>query len=568
MAKHFAYGADRGEDGAGRKPWAAQAEAKREEREAEERERLAAQQAASAGEWTTEGEQSAAQVAERQASVQAARERAAEAQRAALEAQAAAEAAAAAAAAAAERAAQTAAAEGVAAGEAGALGAAGEGADSVSDAPQGAFEGARASLASDATMVASSASVSAEDAPGAGDAADEEEEDNPLMDLDDVPIRRRRSKKSIKRMKRLRVLKVVGIFVGVIAVIVGGVAFAINSSIARGRAAFEETMQKAVEVKTNTVTYDGKTYELNEHMVSVCFIGFDNRTTNSAGVEVSGQSDTVLVVALNTDTGEAKGILIPRDSMVPVDIYVGGNYAGEETMQICLQYAYGESPEQSSELVAGAASRVLDGMPIDYYFTLNIEGVGPINDSIGGVTLTPTQSVPSVGIVEGQETTLLGTKAERYVQWRDTSDPDSSAKRATRQVSYLRAFASEVLDTAKTNPSLIIDLYNTASDYTWTNLGIDEFSYLATTMLNAGVTSFDFTTLEGEWGSDGTYAQLTLDSDNVYRTVLDTYYHEVADSSSATTAATGDAAAAEGSTSADAAGASADASDGAVAASN
>lgn len=527
MAKHFAIGADRGEGG--RKSWAAKAEAAREQREAEDRERISEQQVAASGESMTDGERAAAQVAgealeqaasrsddqvlEQQASVLEARERAEAARKAALEAQAAAEEAA--------RAAEIAMQQ--ASAEAGVL---------TSAEPIG--------------PVQSSAPGSSEDAQGVGVAADAgadagadvdvatDVEDNPLVDLDNVPVRRRRSRKSIKRIKRRRLLKIVGIFVGVIAIIVGGVAFAINSSIARGRAAFEQTMQKAVEVKTNTVSYDGKTYELNENMVSVCFIGFDNRTTNTDGASVSGQSDTVLVIALDTDTGKATGILIPRDSMVAVDTYVSGSYVGQQTMQICLQYSYGDTPEQSSELVAGAASRVLEGMPIDYYFTLNIEGVGPINDSIGGVTLAPTQSVPSVGIVEGEETTLLGANAERYVQWRDTGDPNSSSKRAARQISYLQAFASEVLDTAKSNPALILDLYNTASEYTWTNLGVDEFSYLATTMLNAGVTSFDFVTLEGEWGTDGTYAQLTLDQDSVYRTVLATYYHEVCDAAATT----------------------------------
>ena len=305
-------------------------------------------------------------------------------------------------------------------------------------------------------------------------------------------------------------------------------AIYINQSIARGRKAFDDSMSQAIEEKGKTVVYNGRTYALNEHMVSVAFIGFDNRTTNSAsGNDVAGQSDTIMVVALNTDTGKATGIVIPRDSMVDVDTYISGNYNGTHAMQICLQYSYGSTSEESSELVARCASRVLYGMPIDYYFTLNVEGVGPLNDAVGGVTLVPVQSVPIVGISEGVETTLYGKTAERYVQFRDTSTLTSSLDRQRRQVSYLKAFTSKVLQNATGDPAALLSLYQTAQDYTWTNLGFDQFSYLASTMLAKGMTSFDVVTLDGEMSEGETYAEFHLNQDAVYQTVLDTYYTPV-----------------------------------------
>lgn len=341
--------------------------------------------------------------------------------------------------------------------------------------------------------------------------------------LEDIPHRHHR-----RRRKRHRGLKILGVVVLVLALAVGGAALAVQQSIERGRQAFQDSMQKKVDENANTVQYDGHTYALNENMVTVAFIGFDNRTTNStSGNEVEGQSDSIIIVALNTDTGKAKAIVVPRDSMVPVDMYVSGNYAGQSTMQICLQYSYGSTPEESSQLVTQCVSRVLDGIPIDYFFTLNIEGVSPINDAIGGVTVVPTQSVGTVGIEEGKEITLMGDEAEAYVRYRDVKDPNSSLERQDRQVSYLKAFMGKVLKAAKTNPALVVDLYRTALNYTWTNLGVDEFSYLASTMLGKGVSSIDITSLKGEMGSKDNHAAFTLDQDDVQRTVIDTFYHQV-----------------------------------------
>lgn len=69
-----------------------------------------------------------------------------------------------------------------------------------------------------------------------------------------------------------------------------------------------------------------------------------------------------------------------------------------------------------------------------------------------------------------------------------------------------------------------LDLYNTASEYSITNLGINEFSYLATSVLQSGVSSLEVTTLPGEMQQGEKYAEFYLDKSAVYETVLDTYY--------------------------------------------
>lgn len=387
----------------------------------------------------------------------------------------------------------------------------GAGVDSASDAQNGAQ--------GEAGEQAEASVLGADDAPKSVG-----ETEWPSID-EAAPQRRRRSEESIKRIKRrrrIRTLLIVLLVIGAVAA--AGWGF-VNHSVNQGKKKIEEKTEKVIKAKGDTITYNGKKYELNKHMATVAFIGFDGRD-NDDGTQ-KGQSDTVMVVALNTDTGEARGIVIPRDSMVAVDTYSNGSFAGQVTEQLCLQFAYGTDGDNSSALTAAAASRVLDNIPVDYYYTLNIEGVAPINDSIGGVTLVPTQTVPGTSVVEGQETTLFGTTAEKYVQWRDTTNLTSSLDRTARQVSYVQAFASKVLSSAKSNPAMLISLYQAMGDYTWTNLGLDEFSYLATTMLEHGLTSFDVVTLQGTMQQGDTFAEFYLDQDNVKQTVVDTFYHPV-----------------------------------------
>ena len=197
------------------------------------------------------------------------------------------------------------------------------------------------------------------------------------------------------------------------------------------------------------------------------------------------------------------------------------------TMQLCLAYAYGDGGELSSQYTASAVSRVLYNMPVNYYFALDMDGVGALADAIGGVSLTPTQSVPNTNIVEGEPTVLFGSNALKYVQWRDTSVLTSSLDRQARQSQFVETFCKQALSSAQGNVGTLVNLYTTASNYAVTNLGLNEFSYLASSVLATGITSVDMTTLQGTMQQGDKFAEFYLDKTNVYETVLNVYYHEV-----------------------------------------
>ena len=338
---------------------------------------------------------------------------------------------------------------------------------------------------------------------------------------------RKRKRSHSKRKKRIRI--------ALVALVGGGTAWGIMSTIKAGEGAIHEASQaEDIQTVENAVTYDegktvkynGHTYALNENMVSICVIGFDRTAPAEVG-EKAGQADAVLVMALDTETGEATAIGLPRDSMVEVGEFVGDAFIGLDKMQLCLAYSYGDGRETSCQYTTTVASRMLYNMPISYYFALDLSGVGPLNDAIGGVALTPLQSIPNTAIVEGEDTVLFGSNALRYVQWRDTSVLTSSLDRQARQVQYIKAFAAQALGMAQGNVGTLLDLFNTASEYSITNLGVSEFGYLATSVLSSGITNLNVTTLSGEMQHGEKYAEYYLDKNSVYETVLDVYYRQV-----------------------------------------
>lgn len=335
-------------------------------------------------------------------------------------------------------------------------------------------------------------------------------------------------------MRRLRVVLIVLLVIGVLAF---GAAFAINRMIEEGARAMREasqpediqTVEEAETVDDGlTVEYQGKTYRYNENVVSIVVMGYDRRQDVSVTGK-AGQADAIMVVALDTSTGLMRVIGVPRDTMVDVDENVGDAFIGQDKMQIALAFSYGDGYESSAENVVRAVSRVLYNMPMNYYLALNMEGVGPINDAVGGVALTPLATIPNTGIYEGSTMTLYGTNATKYVQYRDTSQLDSSLQRQARQSQYLQAFFSQAISSAAGNPTVLVGLYQTALQYSTTNLGLDEFSYLATVLLSHGMSQLDVVTLGGEPVKGEQYVEYHLDQQSVYETVLDVFYTPVED---------------------------------------
>ncbi|MGN0261344.1 MAG: LCP family protein [Eggerthellaceae bacterium] len=271
------------------------------------------------------------------------------------------------------------------------------------------------------------------------------------------------------------------------------------------------------------VEYKGKKYALNEDMVSVVFIGYDRNEVADPALK-AGQADTVIVLALDTKTGKATAINVPRDSMVEVGEFAGDAYIGQDTMQLCLAFSYGDGAETSCENVTTSVSRTLYNMPMSYYVALNVAGIAPLNDAVGGIELNALQTIPGTDIVEGQTTLLMGDNAERYVRYRDTSALSSSSDRQQRQMQYITAYAAKALSGSDGESASLTDLYDLASEYSVTNLGASQFAYLASVMISHGITSLDSVTLSGETVEGSQYIEYQLGKDAVYQTVLDVYY--------------------------------------------
>ena len=286
-----------------------------------------------------------------------------------------------------------------------------------------------------------------------------------------------------------------------------------------------------------TIEYKGHTYVYNENVVTMAFLGVDKRELGKAENHTStnGMADTDIVVAIDKVSGKTSMIAVPRDTMVDVDVFdKDGNFKKTKEMELCIAYAYGDGFGTSCKNVTKSISRILYNVPIDKYFALDLNGIQPINDSIGGVKVQSLYDLPDYGVKKGDTVHLTGDLTEAYVRTRDMDNLNASLNRTQRQVQYLNAFADKVRGSVTSDFSVITNLYNTASDYCTTDLTVSNVTYLGSLLLQKGVTDFQSYTLEGKMKAvdnkefkNYVYAGFYPDKDSLMQTVLDVFYTRI-----------------------------------------
>ena len=164
---------------------------------------------------------------------------------------------------------------------------------------------------------------------------------------------------------------------------------------------------------------ENKKVDLNGDAFSILFLGID---TGDMGRMEQGRSDTIMVMTVNPETENSTLVSIPRDTYTEI--------IGRGTQdKINHAYAFG-----GPSMALNSVQNLLD-IPIDYFVSVNMQGIQQIVDAVGGVTITPTMTFSQSGysFVEGQPVTMDGAQALAYSRMRSL-DGDYARQGRQREV--------------------------------------------------------------------------------------------------------------------------------------
>lgn len=362
------------------------------------------------------------------------------------------------------------------------------------------------------------------------------------QDFERAQIHRRHRRNSERRRKKKRPMKIFIRVLIIILCVLLGLVLALGATwlilYKSGESQLKNTPDVSVNIANDnvnaleedgsTIEYNGKRYKLNNDVVSLLFIGIDRDELGSTDnvVGTGGQADAVYLVAVNTAQKKYKVISISRDTMTDIGVYsADGKYTGTEKKQLCLSYAYGDGKATSCENTLRAVSSLFYNIPIQSYFALERSAIPTLNDTIGGVTVPVYDEN---GKDTGKTTTLYGQDAYDYVHYRDLSRLDSNNIRMTRQMAYIKSFIKKLVSSAASNLNTALDFFNTASQYSSTNLNTSIVTYYATNVLSGGSDiDIEYVKLPGEiTKNDSGNAEFHHDKDALTKLVIETYYKE------------------------------------------
>jgi len=277
----------------------------------------------------------------------------------------------------------------------------------------------------------------------------------------------------------------------------------------------------------NYVIYKGKKYELNKNITNILFMGIDKRDLSETDVYgMGGQADFIALGAVDTSTGEISFININRDTMTDVGLYSeGGNYIGTEKLQLCLSYAYGDGKNLSCDNTVTSVQRLFYNIPINSYFSLELEGIAALNDSIGGVDVVSPETI--YDFVKGETYHLEGALTEGFVRRRDKQAIDSNVKRNERQKVYLEAFMDKFIELTKQDITTPVTLYNESAPYSCTNLNPSKICYLAESVVMSDGLSVEMMSVPGKVKAGKKFAEFYINEEKFYEMFLDVFYNEI-----------------------------------------
>ncbi len=315
------------------------------------------------------------------------------------------------------------------------------------------------------------------------------------------------------------------LFLACVAVLlIGTVLFFVLRDKKKSDSYYEESERQ------DTIVYDGKEYRYNEHLSNYIFIGVDKREPiteyeTSAG---AGRADAIFFLSYDRVKKTLKCISIPRDTMTNVHMIApDGTDMGTSVEHINMQYVFGDGKTESCRLMKETISDLLYGVPIQGYYSMNMDGIAVAVDVLDGVEMVlADNSLTSVNTeyVEGAKITVTKDNAEQIVRYRDVDESQSAIVRTNRQKQFMKAVSQRAKEKSAEDAEFIVTMYESLKPYTVTNIGKDVLADLLEAKFDSDTGVID---LPGQGVQGERYDEYHVDETGVYELVLQMFYKEV-----------------------------------------
>ena len=273
-----------------------------------------------------------------------------------------------------------------------------------------------------------------------------------------------------------------------------------------------EALKASMWTDENLVDIGDKLYGFDHRLETFLFVGTDNSGSgNSDPEDFRGpMADFLLLMVLDHTKNTIGYLQIDRNTVTDVDeLDASGEVIDTRELQICTAHWYGRNPEMCAENTVNAVKSYLGDLEnIDGYFVINMDDIGRLNHTVGGVEVTIEDDMDAADatLAKGKTLVLDDEQAEHFLRARTNVEGSKNAERMKRQRQYMTSFFEKVKEKTMENPKFGIDLWDMLKDVSVSNMNGNDFSRIAQKLLkgeNKGIHTIKGETVLGYILEDG-----------------------------------------------------------------
>lgn len=262
---------------------------------------------------------------------------------------------------------------------------------------------------------------------------------------------------------------------------------------------------------SESIYYNNEYYSMKDDITTYLLMGIDND---------GGQADTLILAVADNEKKELFLIPINRNIMADIKVFDNKSHSFNiEKRQICLAHSSVYNFYDPEIATAEAVSKLLFDLPIDYYISLDMDGIEHIGTIIGNVDVIVNETVFDSDLVEGETLTVNSKNIYEYLRTRNVLKIGGAQKRLERQVNFLVSCFNKFKRPVKT--------FNTITDTISSSNDFDEFkdkykimqSFVKTDVKDLVIDAIRY--LEYEFSENNIYYvphRTQLDENGVYET--------------------------------------------------
>jgi len=281
-------------------------------------------------------------------------------------------------------------------------------------------------------------------------------------------------------------------------------------------------------IPSKTVEYNGIKYFPRQDITVFMIAGIDQSgpVKDSGSYNNDGAADVVML-AIFDETAKSYDLLcLNRDTIVDMPVLgLGGKKAGTVSAQLALAHTYGSGLEDSCENLKETVSDFLGGIKIDYYMSMNMDGIGIMNDAVGGVRVNVKDDFSAIepSLKKG-EMVLNAAQARVFVQSRHGLGDQLNLSRMERHREYMNGLTNALKEKISSSDTFVLESYEDIAPYLVTDCSATTLSSMMSRY--AEFTRGDIISLEGENKVGAEFMEFHADKQKLQGLVIDLFYAE------------------------------------------